>query len=163
MGESGCSAASGLGYGDYQHDENRKVLIDQIDRLIHFLARKFSQEMAQIIEGHVSATQFLVLRLLAHSGPAKVSQIAGKMQITPSAVTLLADGLTEKGLIGRERDQTDRRVVYINITEKGLELIRELENARRKAAESLMSRLSDLELSSIVAILDKLTNTTSLA
>ncbi|MGI6627728.1 MAG: MarR family winged helix-turn-helix transcriptional regulator [Bacillota bacterium] len=142
---------------------NRKVLIEQIDSLIYVLARKFSQEIAQIIEGEISASQFLVLRFLAQSGPAKVSQIAEKMQITPSAVTLLANDLTAKNLVIRERDKKDRRVVYIYITEKGSDILKELEILRRRAAENLLYKLSDLELSNIVATLEKLATSITIA
>lgn len=144
-------------------NENRRVLIGQIDKLIHVITKRFGQEMARAVEGRISVSQFLVLRLLTQSGPARVSQIAEKMQITSSAVTFLTDKLMEKELIGRKRDKTDRRAVHVFATEKGVSLIKELETKRREAAENLLGNLSDLELSNIVTILDKLANSIALA
>jgi DNA-binding MarR family transcriptional regulator len=135
---------------------NRKTLIDRIDRLIHLIAGKFSREVAQAIEGTMSVSEFLVLRMLAQTGPSRVSQIARKMQITASAVTFLADKLVDKELIRRKRDEIDRRVVLVSITEKGARVLEELEALRRAAAERMLEGLSDSELSGIVAILEKL-------
>ncbi|HOA70540.1 MAG: MarR family transcriptional regulator [Bacillota bacterium] len=135
---------------------NRKTLIDRIDRLIHLIAGKFSREVAQAIEGTMSVSEFLVLRMLAQTGPSRVSQIARKMQITASAVTFLTDKLADKELILRKRDEADRRVVLVSITEKGARVLEELEALRRAAAERMLEGLSDSELSGIVAILEKL-------
>lgn len=135
---------------------NRKTLIDRIDRLIHLIAGKFSREVAQAIEGTMSVSEFLVLRMLAQTGPSRVSQIARKMQITASAVTFLTDKLADKELILRKRDEADRRVVLVSITEKGARVLEELEGLRRAAAERMLEGLSDSELSGIVAILEKL-------
>jgi len=135
---------------------NRKTLIDRIDRLIHLIAGKFSREVAQAIEGTMSVSEFLVLRMLAQTGPSRVSQIACKMQITASAVTFLTDKLADKELILRKRDEADRRVVLVSITEKGARVLEELEALRRAAAERMLEGLSDSELSGIVAILEKL-------
>lgn len=135
---------------------NRKTLIDRIDRLIHLIAGKFSREVAQAIEGTMSVSEFLVLRMLAQTGPSRVSQIARKMQITASAVTFLTDKLADKELILRKRDEADRRVVLVSITEKGARVLEGLEALRRAAAERMLEGLSDSELSGIVAILEKL-------
>jgi len=135
---------------------NRKTLIDRIDRLIHLIAGKFSREVAQAIEGTMSVSEFLVLRMLAQTGPSRVSQIARKMQITASAVTFLTDKLADKELILRKRDEADRRVVLVSITEKGARVLEELEALRRAAAERMLEGLSDSELSGIMAILEKL-------
>lgn len=134
----------------------RKTLIDRIDRLIHLIAGKFSREVAQAIEGTMSVSEFLVLRMLAQTGPSRVSQIAREMQITASAVTFLTDKLADKELILRKRDEADRRVVLVSITEKGARVLEELEALRRAAAERMLEGLSDSELSGIVAILEKL-------
>ncbi|HHY12595.1 MAG TPA: MarR family transcriptional regulator [Firmicutes bacterium] len=145
------------------NNSSRKILIDRIDKLIHLVAGKFGREIAQAVEGNMSMSQFLVLRFIAQSGPARVSQIAQKMQVTSSAVTFLTDKLVDKELIGRKRDKTDRRVVLVFVTEKGASLLEELEASRRAAAERLLSNLSDVELSSIVTILDKLASSIALA
>ncbi len=142
---------------------DRRALIDQIDKLIHVITKRFGQEMARVVEGRISVSQFLLLRSLNQSEPARISQIAEKMQVTSSAVTFLTDKLIEQELIGRKRDKTDRRAVYIFVTKKGADLVEELESLRREAAESLLSNLSDLELSNIVTILDKLANSMAIA
>ncbi|MBR9843832.1 MAG: MarR family transcriptional regulator [Rhodobacteraceae bacterium] len=52
--------------------------------------------------------------------PCRMGALASEMQILPSTLTALADGLEEKGLLVRERDPEDRRAWRLNLTEIGV-------------------------------------------
>jgi len=119
--------------------------------------------MTRIMKGRVSASQFIMLRFLKQCGPAKVSQISRKMQLTPSAITFMTKDLLERDLIERQRDTKDRRVVYISITQEGLEVVEEIEASIRQSTEILLSNLTNLDLSNIVYILEKLDTSLAMA
>lgn len=51
-----------------------------------------------------------------------VTKIAPLMGIEPTSLSRLLKTMEEKGLVYREKDQKDRRVVKLFLTEKGLEL-----------------------------------------
>ena len=142
---------------------DRKIVIAQMIRLIHSISRKFGNEMTKIMKGRVSASQFIMLRFLKQCGPAKVSQISRKMQLTPSAITFMTKDLLERDLIERQRDTKDRRVVYISITQEGLEVVEEIEASIRQSTEILLSNLTNLDLSNIVYILEKLDTSLAMA
>ncbi len=55
------------------------------------------------------------------AAPTRMGDMASEMQILPSTLTAIADGLEEKGLISRERDPTDRRAWQLRLTELGAE------------------------------------------
>jgi len=137
-------------------DTHRKLVMGQMIKLMHSISRKFGREMTRAMDGRVSASQFIMLRFLKQCGPARVSEISRKMQLTPSAITFMTKDLFEKDLIERRRDTEDRRVVYINITQEGLEVVEAIETSIRQSAESLLGNLTNLDLSSIVCILEKL-------
>jgi DNA-binding MarR family transcriptional regulator len=58
----------------------------------------------------------------------------------------LAEGLETAGLIQRETDQADRRIVSLSVTRKGAALLQDIEKHRRKLMEAMMEDLSDDEL-----------------
>ena len=58
-------------------------------------------------------TLYLAGRALTHS------EIRAELEITQGSVTFLVDGLEKQGLVSRTVDATDRRVVYVELTESG--------------------------------------------
>jgi DNA-binding MarR family transcriptional regulator len=58
-------------------------------------------------------TLFLASRALTHS------EIRAELEITQGSVTFLVDGLEKQGLVTRTVDPTDRRVVYVELTDRG--------------------------------------------
>src|SRR6266513_6324325 len=88
--------------------------------------------LAQVIEPHgITPQQYNVLRILRGAGPAGLPTLTiGERMIeqTPGT-TRLVDRLERKGLVTRTPCPTDRRRVFCQITEKGLELLPKLDEA----------------------------------
>ena len=76
----------------------------------------------------LTSSQYNVLRILRGEGkPTPCLEIAERMiQVVP-AMTGLIDRLEKQDLVARHRCTEDRRVIYINITEKGLQVLGELD------------------------------------
>jgi DNA-binding MarR family transcriptional regulator len=86
--------------------------------------------MGEELKAHgVTPTQFNVLRILRGAGAAGLSrQDVRERMISPVAdCTRLLDRLEEMGLVTRERDAGDRRVVTTRITPAGLRLLADLD------------------------------------
>ncbi|MFA5065890.1 MAG: MarR family transcriptional regulator [Dehalococcoidia bacterium] len=81
------------------------------------------------------------LRLLEGliAGPMKPSEISRIHCISKPNVTTLISKLIENGLAERSHDEKDRRVIYINITEKG----KKVAYRRRKIVKEYMSKIFD--------------------
>src|SRR5919112_6637342 len=77
----------------------------------------------------ISQSQYNILRILRGARPmaAKISEIADRMITRDPDVTRLVDRLIKQGLVRRERDHDDRRVVLVEITGAGLALLARLD------------------------------------
>lgn len=62
----------------------------------------------------------------------------------------------EKGLIQRTRDENDRRVVYLTLTEKGNELYVKAEEKIHNLVESLINRFDQAEIQQFIETFEKL-------
>src|SRR4051812_5508508 len=72
----------------------------------------------------LSIAQFNILRILRGAkGPLSVNSIKERMVERSPNTTRLMDKLIEKNLIERVRCDHDRRVVYVEITKHGLEIL----------------------------------------
>ena len=64
-------------------------------------------------------TQYLVMMSLWQHGSQKMSAIAERLRLDSHAVTPLIDRLEEAELVRRRRDDSDRRVIQIELTTTG--------------------------------------------
>ena len=66
--------------------------------------------------------QFYVLATIGYAGSLPFGEIGAKMMVTVSNLTGIVDRLEQKNLVLRKRDETDRRVVHVTLTDKGANL-----------------------------------------
>jgi len=79
---------------------------------------------AVFIKSNISSQQYNVLRILRGAKKAiKVSIVKERMIEKSPNTTRLMDKLVSKDLINRTRCEEDRRAVYVEITQNGLDLI----------------------------------------
>jgi MarR family 2-MHQ and catechol resistance regulon transcriptional repressor len=74
-------------------------------------------------QGDLTPSQFGVLESLYHLGPMSHSEIATKLLKSSGNITLIIDNLERQGLVQRERDADDRRLVTVSLTAQGRDLI----------------------------------------
>ncbi len=79
-------------------------------------------------EQGLSEPQYNVLRILRVIGePLQVYQVAERMLTREPDITRLFDRLVREEFVERARGEDDRRVVWVSLTTKGRELVRELD------------------------------------
>ncbi|MBU2938745.1 MarR family transcriptional regulator [Lacinutrix sp. C3R15] len=102
----------------------------------------------------ISSQQYNILRILKGAGQAlKVQTIKERMVERSPNATRLMDKLCAKELIERIPCPSDRRVVHIKITTKGLHLLEDIAKAERK---DLLKNLTEAEASQLSDLLDKM-------
>jgi len=73
--------------------------------------------------GSLTHTQFAVLEVLYHLGSLCQGALSSKLLTSTGNMTLVLDNLEKHGLVRRVRSVEDRRMVLIELTQKGMELI----------------------------------------
>jgi MarR family 2-MHQ and catechol resistance regulon transcriptional repressor len=69
--------------------------------------------------GELTPSQFAVLESLYHLGPLTPGEVSCKVLKSGSNITLVIDNLERDGLVRRERNREDRRVITVHLTEAG--------------------------------------------
>lgn len=90
--------------------------------------------------------EFKVLGELVGGGRTSMARLAEKIMFTQAGVTYLVDRLEEQGCVVRVRSSEDRRVIFVEVTEKGRRVFEEGVGIVRDAAQRIFSGLSDEEL-----------------
>src|SRR5262249_17310210 len=116
------------------------------------------QEFVGLFESKgISGSQYNVLRILrGRAGDGTPCQeIAGQMINRMPDITRLVDRLEKAELVERQRTPSDRRVVLIKITEKGLDLLQSLDQPVLDLHKKLLAHLSHDELVELNRLLVK--------
>ncbi|HLB86731.1 MAG TPA: MarR family transcriptional regulator, partial [Terriglobales bacterium] len=90
-------------------------------------AERLSQDAEQLVKEYgLTGTQYNVLRILRGAEPAGLpcKGISDRMISHDPDMTRLLDRMEKRGLITRERQFDDRRVVKTRITSEGLDILR---------------------------------------
>ena len=69
--------------------------------------------------GDLTWSQFAVLETLYHLGHMTQGEVSAKVLKSGSNMTTVIDNLERDGLVRRERDANDRRVIHVHLTEAG--------------------------------------------
>lgn len=101
-----------------------------------------SRLLDEEFEGQVTTSQLHALRFLALNEQPLMSDLADGLGISYPAATKTVERLVKKGLASREDDPTDRRVVRVNLTEGGCQLVKKIMAARNVGFHDVLRRLS---------------------
>ena len=103
----------------------------------------------------LSTSQYNVLRILRGSKPGGLTcgEIGERTIARDPDVTRLVDRLARRGLVKRTRSETDRRVVEVEITQKGRDLLRELDPHVRRMPRAMLGHMSKARLQQLSQLL----------
>jgi DNA-binding MarR family transcriptional regulator len=118
-------------------------------------AGRFQTPLDRLLRSYgVSPSQYNVLRILRGEGkPLPCLEIADRMITAVPAITALIDRLEGAGLVARQRSEEDRRVVYVAITGKALELLAKVDSPLIDLHRRLLGHMTPAELKSLNRLL----------
>jgi DNA-binding MarR family transcriptional regulator len=108
-----------------------------------------------LAEADLTLTQYRVLVFL-DAGDRPASDVAALLDVVPSTVTSVVDGLCTRGLVARGEDPRDRRRVVLSLTEKGSAHLAEGDRVVADRLEKLLDRLPEQEAEGALAGLESL-------
>ena len=101
------------------------------------------------LEVELTMSQFKVLFLLYSEGGASMGQLAGSLGVTLPTATGIVDRLVEHGMVQREENPHDRRLVVCRLSGRGSETVERLSQAGRSRFAALLDELSAAELRTV--------------
>lgn len=136
--------------------ENRKELIIEFTRSFRYLVRTVRQDFAVEFEGYIPFNEFTVLRALEDDRTLRVSDVARRLNSTNSYVTLTSEKLVKKGFIIRERNEVDRRSVYLTLTDEGLALVKKMDDIVFAYFNNTFADITNEDMNHVLNILQKI-------
>src|ERR1700747_1330037 len=113
---------------------------------------------ARLLREHgLTPSQYNVLRILRGEGrPLPILEIASRTVAVVPGITGLIDRLEQAGFVNRLRCEKDRRVIYVALTDQGIQALAALDEPLMSLHRKLMGHLSQHELKDLIRLLEKL-------
>jgi len=108
---------------------------------VRLVVTRLARRLRQQAEAPVSPTQAAVLATIDRRGPLTLGELAEAERVQPPTITAAVDRLEQQGLVERRRDARDRRVVDVQVTRAGEQVLYE---ARSRKSAYLEQRLGSL-------------------
>lgn len=105
----------------------------------------------------LSPHQLRALRVISSNEPLHLRELADYLRISPRSVTEVVDALTDRELVERAPDPTDRRATTVSTTAAGRQLLCDVERAGQADVGDFFGRLTASERRQLAGLLGKLT------
>lgn len=107
-------------------------------------------------ETGLTTSQFLVLLNISESGELTIGGIAKRVNLSQATVTSIVDRLAEAGLVARQRGDSDKRKVFVQLTEAGRELVERTPSALQERFAERFQQLEEWQQSMILTAVEQI-------
>lgn len=125
-------------------------LIDDMQNLYHLIRRASHP----IHRAEMTPEQYWLLRLLRRKGALSISELADALGVTGSSVTTACKRMEKAGLVTRERQSDDERMVRVMLTPMGYEQVEAWQQRRRAFLQELLAPLTSEQQATLQELLE---------
>ena len=129
-------------------------MVDLLPQMMRGFVRRESNYLSR---GRITIPQLGVLEQLSRQKETTMHGLASLMGITCPAATGLVDRLIAQGLVSRQGDRKDRRVIRVNLTPKGRRVLDNIWSQKRRMIQEVFGQLSASDRAQYLATLEKVT------
>lgn len=134
-------------YKSRDYVENIELHLRKIDYII----RKKGREILQ--DYNMTIPQFTALQIMINNEDITIGELSQKMNLACSTITDLVSRMENTELVLRKKDEKDKRVVRIEVLDKGHEILHLVMEKRR---DYLSEKLTDIDSENKHALNDAL-------
>lgn len=137
--------------------KNYSAYVEEIEALIRkvsFVIKCRGRDILNDFE--ITPPQFNALLLLSEHGDMTIGDLGSKMYLASSTATDLIDRMERNLLVERVRDDSDRRVVRLHMTDKGKQMILEVLESRKRYLDKLLAHVDQEDQEKLVNSLSKI-------
>lgn len=104
----------------------------------------------------LTQAEFRCLRLFGTDETINNKQIAERMQLSPSRLTRIIDGLVSKGYMMREIEPNDRRNMRVSLSKNGVLIVQQLNNAYINIHKEILEDIEETQHKPLISAMTNL-------
>jgi DNA-binding MarR family transcriptional regulator len=134
---------------------NRSDQIDYVSKQLPSAAGLVARLLVRQLAGELSRTEVGLLSTLS-SGPRRITDLAELEGLAQPTMTSLVKGLEQQGLVRRDRQADDGRVVLVHLTDSGAGALKDYRARVRELLGSYLAAIPDQQVEALAAATDAL-------
>jgi DNA-binding MarR family transcriptional regulator len=134
---------------------NRQERIEGLLKLAEQLFRELLPTVPrELLEMDITMPQLKTLLLLFLNGPTRMSKLASDLGVTLATTTGLIDRMVERGIVLRQSQPEDRRVVLCCLSDTGQMMVSRLWESSKNKSRELLESLDTAKLQAFSEVLE---------
>lgn len=139
-------------------DREIKKLNDIFVNLFNTVLRLEEEAIQNASYGDISITEVHTLEAVGTGRPKTMTHIANILGIKVSTLTTAINRLVKKGYAQRLRDENDRRIVKVSLTERGMDAVKEHEDFHESMIREAIAQIPEESIRQFVSSVDNINN-----
>ena len=125
-------------------EKTQPAVVDRIVKAYNLISQGINPSF--LTKMSLTTSQMKVLLLFEEEKKFSMGELSVLYSVSLSTMTSMVDRLFQNGILKRERDRTDRRIVLVSLTSKGKKVLTRLVDVRREVLESFLYTLDENEV-----------------
>jgi DNA-binding MarR family transcriptional regulator len=125
-------------------EKTQPAVVDRIVKAYNLISQGINPSF--LAKMSLTTSQMKVLLLFEEKKKFSMGELSVLYSVSVSTMTSMVDRLFQNGILKRERDRTDRRIVLVSLTSKGKKVFTRLVDVRREVLESFLYTLDENEV-----------------
>jgi DNA-binding MarR family transcriptional regulator len=126
--------------------EAREALVEDLIAADRRLVNALQRITTPIESPDISLAQARLLFFVISHGPTRMGRLAQLLDVTMPTVTGAVDRMVQRGLVERQADPADRRVVLVAVTRQGRVELDQLVGVRSSVMRQMLARMTRAEM-----------------
>ena len=123
------------------------IMIQKLERLLRQINHQNNISTRRYLaERGMTMARFWVINNLSFDKPLTMGELQKQLCLSPGTLTGLVDGLVEGELVRRRRDEDDRRLVYLTLSEQGQAFFEDVINYRAALLQSIIKDKKNIDI-----------------
>ncbi|MBA2173406.1 MarR family transcriptional regulator [Halobacillus locisalis] len=129
-------------------------MVADVEKELRYIAGIIKQRGRVILNHYpITAPQFVALQWLLEKGDMTIGELSNCIHLACSTTTDLVDRMEKNELLERVRDSKDRRVVRIQVLDKGKQIIHEVIEKRQQYLEEVLEGVPEEDVQTLNRLL----------
>ena len=125
-----------------EYNKNLEILNHLLVETFNDILKVEEQSLQLAADCPVTVTELHTLDAIGNGEPRTVTALAAAMRVTVSTMTIAINRMEKKGFVEKVRENTDRRVVRVKLTDTGRTLSDTHERFHSRMARAAAERLA---------------------
>ncbi|WP_435921324.1 MarR family winged helix-turn-helix transcriptional regulator [Paenibacillus sp. DYY-L-2] len=137
-------------------EQDLKRLIERYMAAFFTVSKRMHGEIREVLHDDMTMEQYQIIDYIIMHGRVTSTELAEAFVVGKSSITAIITRLADKGILERTRDEDDRRVVYLSVTERGMDIYTRTQAKIVETLSAYLGHFGEEEVEGFLGAFEKL-------